>query len=205
MKLLFDHFNKLTEASGGAKKLRELILQLAIQGKLLPQDPKDEPASVLLEKIQTEKFDYIRKNNIRTNKSTVNEYVKNEFSIPTNWIWTSIDNIVLFVTDYQANGSFASLRENVSYFKSEEFAVLVRLKDLRKNLTQNDEFVYTDKKGYEFLSKSFLEGGEILVANVGAGVGTTLIMPNINFRATLAPNMFKVIPSMFLFKKYFKV
>ena len=49
----------------GIKKLRELILELAIRGKLVPQDPNDEPASVLLEKIAVEKELLIKENKIK--------------------------------------------------------------------------------------------------------------------------------------------
>ena len=47
----FADFGCLADAPNGVKKLRELILQLAVQGKLVPQDERDEPASVLLEKL----------------------------------------------------------------------------------------------------------------------------------------------------------
>ena len=48
----FEHFALLADAPNGVQKLRKMILQLAVQGKLVPQDPEDEPADVLLEKIR---------------------------------------------------------------------------------------------------------------------------------------------------------
>jgi hypothetical protein len=53
--MLLSNLNLLAQAPNGVARLRELILTLAVQGKLVPQDPKDEPASVLLKKIRAEK------------------------------------------------------------------------------------------------------------------------------------------------------
>ena len=66
--MLFEHFEMLADATNGVAKLRELILQMAVRGKLVPQDPNDEPAAVLLEKIQTEKERLIKENKIKKAK-----------------------------------------------------------------------------------------------------------------------------------------
>ena len=55
LKTFLEHFDAIAEAPGGIPKLRSLILDLAVRGKLVPQNPEDEPASVLIEKIKTEK------------------------------------------------------------------------------------------------------------------------------------------------------
>ncbi|OGI29993.1 MAG: hypothetical protein A2287_04385 [Candidatus Melainabacteria bacterium RIFOXYA12_FULL_32_12] len=123
-------------------------------------------------------------------------------SLPENWALTKFDEVVTFITDYQANGSFATLKENVKYYNAENYAVLVRLKDLRHNMTKIEDFVYTDKHGYNFLKKSSLRGGEILVANVGS-VGTTILMPHTRRLSTLAPNMFIIFISDLIDKDYF--
>jgi type I restriction enzyme, S subunit len=117
--------------------------------------------------------------------------------LPSNWKWITFGDIIDFLTDFQANGSFASLKQNVRTYSSKNYAVLVRLKDLRKQMKASTDFSYTDKHGYDFLKKSALRGGEILVANVGS-VGFSIIMPNIDQPATLAPNMFLVLLSIFL-------
>ena len=202
-KSICDNFDLLYSKPENVNRLRQTILQLAVQGKLVSQDPRDEPASDLLKKIQIEKENFIRKNKIRVPKfkSVFNQEVP--FDLPVCWMWCNLDDIVKFITDFQANGSFATLKKNVTYYSDPNYSVLIRLKDLRNKCENENEFVYTDEHGYNFLKKSSLYGGEILVANVGAGVGTSMIMPKIGRSATLAPNMFLVIISELIEKKYF--
>lgn len=68
LETFFDNFELLADAPNGVQKLRELILQLAVQGKLVPQDPNDEPASVVLKKIKAEKERLIKEKKIRRAK-----------------------------------------------------------------------------------------------------------------------------------------
>ena len=90
------------------------------------------------------------------------------------------------VTDYVANGSFASLRENVQYKNEPDFALLVRTVDLSQNF--NGDKVYINEHAYNFLSKSSLHGGEIIINNIGAGVGQTFRCPYRNEPMSLGPN-----------------
>ncbi len=91
------------------------------------------------------------------------------------------------ITDYVANGSFASLKENVTYKTEPDYAVLIRTADYSSNFNL-DKMVYIDEHAYEFLSKSKLFGGEIIINNIGAGVGTTFRCPFLNTHMSLAPN-----------------
>lgn len=86
--------------------------------------------------------------------------------IPVDWQTGRIKDILSVLTDYTANGSFGDLAKNVTYLDYEDYARLVRLTDLRESLKNMG--VYVDEDGYNYLSKSSLFGGEILVANVGA-------------------------------------
>ena len=72
----------------GIKKLRELILELAVRGLLVPQDPKDEPASALLKKIAAEKAKLIKEGKIKKQKplSTIKDEEK-PFELPKGWEW----------------------------------------------------------------------------------------------------------------------
>lgn len=69
------------------------------------------------------------------------------------------------VTDYVANGSFASLKANVTLYDEPKYALFVRTTDFKGGF--NGSLKYTDKKSYEFLKKSTLFGGEFIISNVG--------------------------------------
>ena len=92
--IFFSEFATFATAPGGVQKLRELILQLAVQGQLVPQDPTDEPANALLERIAAEKKRLVREGVIRKVKSL--PLVREEevpFEIPDSWRWTWIANV----------------------------------------------------------------------------------------------------------------
>ena len=79
------------------KKLRQKILDLAIRGKLVPQDPNDEPASVLLERIRAEKEQLIKEGKIKRSKKSAatdkSHYENVPFEIPENWCWTTLGEV----------------------------------------------------------------------------------------------------------------
>ena len=87
------------------KKLRQKILDLAIHGKLVPQDPNDEPASVLLERIRAEKERLISEGKIKRSRKTVktadtHHYENNvPFDVPKGWVWTSLYDITSIIGD----------------------------------------------------------------------------------------------------------
>lgn len=106
------------------------------------------------------------------------------------------------VTDYVANGSFATLRENVSYKQEPDYAILVRTTDLSNNF--KGDKIYIDERAYSFLSKSSLFGGEIIINNIGAGVGQTFKCPYLKERMSLGPNSILVrTPNNDFFYYYF--
>ena len=113
------------------------------------------------------------------------------FELPKGWAWCRVNNYVQQVTDFVASGSFASLRENVTYYKTENYALLVKTQDFSNNFT--DDLTYTDEHGYNFLSNSNIFGGELILSNVGS-IGKIFIVPNLNRKATLAPNAIMVRP-----------
>lgn len=84
--MLLSNLNLLATAPDGVATLRELILTLAVQGKLVPQDASDEPASVLLKKIRAEKYRLIAEGKIKRDKPLA-EIAEEElpFELPTAW------------------------------------------------------------------------------------------------------------------------
>lgn len=106
--------------------------------------------------------------------------------IPESWEVKPLKEVTEIVTDYVANGSFASLAKNVKYKDEPDEAVLIRLVDYNNEF--NGNFVFIDSHAYEFLSKSKLFGGEIIISNVGANVGTVFRCPKLKYKMSLAPN-----------------
>lgn len=84
------------------KKLRQKILDLAIRGKLVPQDPNDEPASVLLERIRVEKERLIKEGKIKRSKKSTSDtpHYENDvpFTIPDGWEWATLGELCIFLS-----------------------------------------------------------------------------------------------------------
>lgn len=114
------------------------------------------------------------------------KYLYNQSTLPEKWSFEEIDNLDVLVTDYVANGSFKALADNVQYLSEETRNVLIRLTDFNNNYLS--DMVYISDASYEFLSKSKLEGDEIIISNVGANVGTVFRCPRLKKRMSLAPN-----------------
>ncbi|MGC2519695.1 MAG: restriction endonuclease subunit S [Burkholderiales bacterium] len=91
---LLAHFDRISEAPGAIPHLRRFILDLAVRGKLVEQDPKDEPASKLLKRIQTEKARLAKEGNGRKDKPSVPLLDDDlPFSVPAGWQWSQLATI----------------------------------------------------------------------------------------------------------------
>ena len=187
------------------KALRQKVLDLAIHGKLVPQNPNDESAEVLLKKIREEKAEKIKKGELKADKKDSFIFVGSDkrhyeqfadgtvkdiedeipFDVPEGWAWCRLGTLSE-TTDYIANGSFADTRANVKFYKEKNYALLVKTQDFNNNFT--DDLTYTDETGYNFLSKSHLFGGELLLSNIGASIGKALIVPKFDIPMAVAPN-----------------
>ncbi len=103
----------------------------------------------------------------------------------------------MLVTDYVANGSFASLKENVTLYQEPNYAYFVRNTDLKSGSFG----VFVDQHSYEFLSKSTLYGGEIIISNVG-DVGSVFLCPKLDRPMTLGNNIIMLRPEDYTLKYY---
>ena len=82
------------------KQLKQKILDLAIRGKLVPQDPNDEPASGLLERIRAEKEQLIAQGKLKKSKSKISDkphYENVPFEIPESWEWVMVEDIASII------------------------------------------------------------------------------------------------------------
>jgi len=104
MKLLQKHFDIALATPDGIKKLRGLILTLAMQGKLVPQDPKDQPASELLKDIEAEKKRLIKEGKIKKPKPLPDiKQGETPYSLPMGWTWVRLGKIA----DYNGRDNIA--------------------------------------------------------------------------------------------------
>ena len=155
------------------KALRQKILDLAIHGKLVPQDPNDEPASVLLERIKAEKERLIKEGKIKRSKKSAKtsdtpHYENVPFEVPESWVWTTIEEICSKIgsgstprgSNYSANG--------IPFFRSQN--------------VYNDRLVYDDIKYISEEVHQKMKGTEVLANDLllnitGGSLGRCAVVP----------------------------
>lgn len=119
-----------------------------------------------------------------------NPRINSEFGeIPEDFAVVKVGSLPMLVTDYVANGSFASLKANVNLYQEPNHAYFIRNTDLKSGSFG----VFVDQHSYEFLSKSTLFGGEIIISNVG-DVGSVFLCPKLDSRMTLGNNIIMLRP-----------
>lgn len=188
-KLIVDHIDTWTTAlqtrstagrgsSGkidlyGIKKLRELILELAVRGKLVPQDPNDEPASVLLRGMKKQQEDLIKEKKIKKPKKLppIDEILES-ISIPQGWELCYLNDIGDWgagATPSRTNSGYYG--GNIPWFKSGELS--------EDYITDSEEHVTA--LALKECSLRDNQPGDVLIAMYGATIGKTSIL---NTRST---------------------
>ena len=179
------------------KALRQKILDLAIHGKLVPQDPNDEPASVLLERIKAEKERLIKEGKIKRSKKSAKSsdtphYENVPLELPNSWVWCRLEDIA-----YVASGSTPDKTCFV-----ENCGPYIKMYNLRN---QKIDFAYhpqyiTEEVHNGKLQRSRTEVGDLIMNIVGPPLGklaiipTTLPQANFNQAAVLIrPYKFKEV------------
>ena len=151
-----EHFDSLFTTEQSIDVLKQTVLQLAVMGKLVAQNPEDEPASLLLEKITEEKEQLIKEKKVKKEKSL--QSIGDEeklFELPKNWVWCRLGNLI---PQFQ-NG--ASSRGD----KDGRPIIVLRLADIK-----NWQISLTDTRTLPISASSIerylLEAGDILVIRV---------------------------------------
>ena len=174
------------------KQLKNSILQWAIQGKLVPQDPNDEPASVLLEKIRQEKERLIKEKKIKRDKNASiiyrgedNSYYEKmlatgevkcideeiPFEIPQGWEWCRLNDLALY-----RKGPFgSSLTKSMFVAKSNQSVKVYEQKNaIQKNFRLGD--YYISKEKFEAMQSFIVKPNDIIVSCAGT-IGETYLLP----------------------------
>ena len=164
------------------KALRQKILDLAIHGKLVPQDPNDEPASVLLERIKAEKERLIKEGKIKRAKRSKATCDKPHypFELPEGWCWTNVGDI--------ASSILYGVSESA---KSEGEYRLLRITDIHDNTVNWKTVPYTNFDETK-VSNYLLNDGDILFARTGATVGKSYLVQGIKCKAIYASYLIRV-------------
>ncbi|WP_313049005.1 restriction endonuclease subunit S [Atlantibacter subterraneus] len=154
----------------GIKKLRELILELAVRGKLVPQDPNDEPASELLKRIAAEKAELVKQSKIKKQKP-LPEISEDEkpFELPKGWEWVRLGSICSKLTD----GSHNPPKDNGSGYP------MLSSQNIQNGLIDIDNpsrFVCEDGFNKEN-NRTLIQKGDVLLTIVGS-LGRSAVVTN---------------------------
>lgn len=180
------------------KKLRQKILDLAIHGKLVPQDPNDEPASVLLDRIRAEKELMIKDGKIKRSKkastsSHTPHYENEPFEVPNSWEWATVNDIsksVLYGVSESA--------------KTEGKYKLLRITDIQDNQVDWENVPYADFNK-DKVSSYILHDGDIVFARTGATVGKSYLIKGLRQKAIYASYLIRVQTFDLILPEYVKL
>ena len=156
------------------KKLRQKILNLAIHGKLVPQDPNDESASVLLERIRAEKERLIKEEKIKRSRKSAKtsdtpHYEQDmPFEVPKGWVWTTLEEITSKIGSGSTPKGSNYSEEGIPFFRSQN--------------VYNEGLVYEDIKFISDATHQLMIGTEVhskdLLLNItGGSLGRCAIVP----------------------------
>ncbi|MCC5878236.1 MAG: restriction endonuclease subunit S, partial [Candidatus Sumerlaeia bacterium] len=182
---LMQEFSVVTDTAAGLSELRSLILGLAVRGKLVPQDPNDEPASELLKKIEAEKQRLYERGEIKIPKK--NLPISDEqklFDLPSNWIWVRNGSLIIFQNGY----AFSS-----ALFQATGIGV-IRIGDLQNGYVVENTMKYiSEKEASEVKDDFIVNEGDMLIAMSGATTGKLAINKS-NKKYLLNQRVGKIIP-----------
>ncbi|EJG0938194.1 restriction endonuclease subunit S [Vibrio parahaemolyticus] len=161
-------FDTLFTTEESIDQLKQTILQLAVMGKLVPQDPNDEPASELLKRIAEEKAQLVKEKKIKKQKALppISEDEK-PFELPNGWEWVNLQDITLLITDGK-HGDCNNQDGSGFYFLS--------AKDIQKGkLIYDHAREIVESEFEEVHQRTNLQAGDICMVNTGATVGKMAI------------------------------
>ena len=169
---LSEHLPLIAAAPDGIQKLRELILELAVRGKLVPQEPSDELATKLLERIEQEKKVLAKKGAYKKTKPIPSADIGSQlFDLPKGWMWTNLSN----VTSYIQRGKGPSYADRSNY-------VVVSQKCVRwYGLDLSQARCITPESFSKYDPIRLLRFGDVLWNSTGTGtIGRAAIVPNLS-------------------------
>ena len=178
-----------------AQQLKNAILQEAIQGRLVPQDPNDEPASVLLDKIRKEKQQLVKEGKLKKKDLEEKPISEDEipFEIPEGWEWVRL--ITLSKLIHYGYTASAAPKGN---------SRLLRITDIQDDKVNWTTVPFCTIKDSD-LEKYELHNRDILIARTGGTIGKTYIVRELNEVAVFASYLIRSIPLENIYEEYLKL
>ena len=176
--LVDDLETNKTDLQSYIKQAKSKVLEMAVRGELVPQNPEDEPASVLLERIKKE-----QKSSKSKGKTTAhNTHYEEElpFNIPENWVWCRLGEITKII-QYGVSKSA----------KSEGLYRLLRITDIQYNKVIWENVPFTDIKEKD-AENFILENGDFLFARTGATVGKSYLVEDLVEKSVFASYLIRI-------------
>jgi type I restriction enzyme S subunit len=157
--LLLEHYEKIAEAPDAIPKLRRFILDLAVRGKLVPQDPNDEPADELLKRIEAEK----KRVGVKP-KSSSSQKIQPPFHLPTGWVWSNIGDIS------SKTGSGSTPRGGKDAYKDSGI-VFLRSQNVHNDGLRLFDCAFIDIETHDRMSATKVLPGDLLLNITGGSIG----------------------------------
>ena len=180
------HFDTLFTTEASIDALKQTILQLAVMGKLVPQDPNDEPASELLKRIAQEKAQLVKDGKIKKQKPLppVNDEDK-LFEIPFNWEHVYLNDICEVITD--------GTHQTPKYTDRGRPFISAQCVKPFKFMPENCRYV-SEEDYQQYIKNRTPEINDILLARVGAGIGECAVIDvNLEFSIYVSTALIKPI------------
>ena len=184
------------------EQLRASILQYAMEGKLVKQDPNDEPASELLKKIKSERTRSVIEGKIKKSKKlppiTDNE---KPFDIPDNWEWVRLNDLSANVQYPFADGPFGSNLKKEHYTDKKEVRI-IQLSNIGERGWRDDNHRYTTFEHLKDIKRSEVDAGDIVIAKM-MPAGRAIVVPqHLEIKFVLSSDAVKFVPNKLLHKDF---
>ena len=167
------------------KKLRQKILDLAIRGKLVPQDPNDEPASVLLERIRAEKEQLIKEGKIKrtkkSNASDTSHYENVPFELPEGWCWGNLINLCHI---FGRIGFRGYTKEDLV---THDGAITLSPSNIIEGKMNYNSCTYISWNKYDESPEIQIQENDILLVKTGSSYGKCALVEKLPKQATINP------------------
>ena len=185
----------LTARADQVKHLRQTILNLTVRGKLVEQDPRDEPAIELLKRIEKEKTQLVRAEKVkRPRRSQPFDPADVPVEVPMQWAWATLRQISLRL-HYGFTTSASKLRNEVR---------LLRITDIQNDRVDWSTVPYCEINADKFQNYA-LECGDLLIARTGGTIGKTFLVTEVPVKSVFASYLIRVQPARSLFAEYLKL